>query len=43
MLAVPLLREDHLLGGLTVIRRATGEFASEVIDLMRSTPVPNTG
>jgi signal transduction histidine kinase len=36
LLAVPLVREDHLIGGLTVIRKATGEFAPEVIDLMRT-------
>jgi GAF domain-containing protein len=33
---VPLVREDHLLGGLTVIRKARGEFAPEVIDLLRT-------
>jgi signal transduction histidine kinase len=33
---VPLVREDHLLGGLTVIRKSTGEFTSEVIALMRT-------
>jgi signal transduction histidine kinase len=36
LLAVPLVREGHLLGGLTVIRKVTGEFAPEVIDLMRT-------
>jgi two-component system, NtrC family, sensor kinase len=36
LLAVPLVRDDHLLGGLTVIRKATGEFAPEVIDLLRT-------
>jgi two-component system, NtrC family, sensor kinase len=36
LLAIPLVREDHLIGGLTVIRRATGEFAPEVIDLLRT-------
>ncbi len=36
LLAVPLVREGHLLGGLTVIRKATGEFAPEVIDLLRT-------
>jgi signal transduction histidine kinase len=36
LLAVPLVREDHLIGGLTVIRKATGEFTPEVIDLMRT-------
>jgi signal transduction histidine kinase len=36
LLAVPLVREDHLIGGLTVIRKATGEFAPEVIELLRT-------
>jgi signal transduction histidine kinase/putative methionine-R-sulfoxide reductase with GAF domain len=36
LLAVPLVREDHLLGGLTVIRKATGEFTPEVIELLRT-------
>ena len=32
VLAVPLLREDHLLGALAVNRSSPGEFAVEVID-----------
>jgi len=36
LLAVPLLREDNLLGGLTVIRKAPGEFPPEVIELLRT-------
>ena len=36
LLAVPLVREGHLLGGLTVIRKVTGEFAPEVIELLRT-------
>src|SRR5499433_3865814 len=36
LLAVPLVREGHLLGGLTVIRKATGAFAPEVIDVLRT-------
>src|SRR5207245_4883382 len=36
LLAVPLVREDHLLGGLTVIRKATGAFAPEIIELLRT-------
>src|SRR5262245_60474958 len=36
LLAVPLVREDHLLGGLTVIRKAEGAFAPEVIELLRT-------
>jgi two-component system, NtrC family, sensor kinase len=35
-LAVPLVREDHLLGGLTVFRKTPGEFAAEVVDLLRT-------
>jgi len=36
VLAVPLLREDHLLGGLVVQRRRTGEFSPRVIDLLKT-------
>ena len=36
LLAVPLVREDHLLGALTVLRKETGEFAPEVIELLRT-------
>jgi hypothetical protein len=36
LLAVPLIREGDLLGGLTVIRKATGEFAPEVIEVLRT-------
>jgi two-component system, NtrC family, sensor kinase len=36
LLAVPLVREEHLLGALTVIRKATGDFAPEVIELLRT-------
>ncbi len=36
LLAIPLLREDHLLGGLTVIRKARGAFAPEVIELLQT-------
>src|SRR5262249_57628 len=35
-LAFPLMRDNQLLGGLTVIRKATGEFAPEVIELLRT-------
>jgi signal transduction histidine kinase len=35
-LAVPLVREERLLGGLTVFRKTPGEFAPEVIDLLRT-------
>jgi GAF domain-containing protein len=36
LLAVPLLREDHIIGGLTVHRRTPGEFSAEVLDLLRT-------
>jgi signal transduction histidine kinase/CheY-like chemotaxis protein len=36
LLAVPLLREDLLIGGLTVNRKTPGEFSREVIDLLRT-------
>src|SRR5207245_104011 len=36
LLAVPLVREHRLLGGLTVIRKATGEFATEVVELLQT-------
>jgi signal transduction histidine kinase/CheY-like chemotaxis protein len=34
LLAVPVLREDHILGGLVVNRKAPGEFSADVIDLL---------
>ncbi len=34
LLAVPLLREDHLIGGLTVIRKMPGEFGSDIVQLL---------
>jgi GAF domain-containing protein len=36
LLAVPLLREDHLIGGLTVNKKTPGEFSPEVIDLLKT-------
>ena len=36
LLAVPLLREDHLLGGLVVNRSMAGEFSPQVIDLLKT-------
>jgi signal transduction histidine kinase len=35
-MAVPLVREDHLLGGLTVLRKATGAFTPEVVELLQT-------
>ncbi|MGH7314168.1 MAG: ATP-binding protein, partial [Candidatus Rokuibacteriota bacterium] len=34
LLAVPLLREEHILGGLVVNRKALGEFSADVVDLL---------
>jgi len=36
LLAVPLLREDRLLGGLSVICKRAGEFAPEVVALLQT-------
>jgi signal transduction histidine kinase/CheY-like chemotaxis protein len=36
VLAVPLLREDHLVGGLVVNRNRPGEFPTEVVELLRT-------
>jgi signal transduction histidine kinase len=35
-LAVPLLREDRIVGALVVRRKSTGEFLPEVIELMKT-------
>jgi signal transduction histidine kinase len=35
-LAVPLLREDRIIGGLVVRRKAVGEFRPEVIELLKT-------
>jgi len=36
MLAVPLLREDRILGALVVRRRCTGEFSAEIKELLET-------
>ena len=36
VLAVPLLREDHLVGGLVVNRNTPGEFPPEVVELLQT-------
>jgi two-component system, NtrC family, sensor kinase len=36
LLAVPLLREGHLIGGLTVMRKIPGEFPRETIELLQT-------
>jgi signal transduction histidine kinase/HAMP domain-containing protein len=36
LLAVPMLREDRLIGGLVVRRRAAGQFDKETVDLLQN-------
>jgi signal transduction histidine kinase len=36
LLSVPLLREERVLGGLTVLRGSPGEFPPAVVDLLRA-------
>ena len=36
LLAVPLLREDELIGGLAVSRKTPGEFAPEIVELLKT-------
>jgi signal transduction histidine kinase len=36
LLVVPLMRDDHLLGGLAVNRASPGEFDAEIIDLLKT-------
>jgi two-component system, NtrC family, sensor kinase len=36
LLAIPLLREDRIVGGLVVWRRQAGNFSSEVINLIQT-------
>ena len=36
LLSIPLMREDHLIGGLTVNKKTPGEFSAEVIDLLKT-------
>ena len=36
LLAVPLIREDQIVGGLVVRRRSPGEFPPELVDLLRT-------
>src|ERR671925_1812592 len=35
-LAVPLLREDRIIGGLVVRRKSTGGFRPEVVELLKT-------
>jgi signal transduction histidine kinase len=36
LLAIPMLREDELIGGLTVSKKTPGAFAPEVIELLQT-------
>src|SRR4029434_8400049 len=36
LLAVPLLREQRIMGGITIYRRRTGSFSPEVIKLLQT-------
>ncbi|HXA94504.1 MAG TPA: response regulator, partial [Candidatus Dormibacteraeota bacterium] len=36
VLGIPLLREGHLIGGLTVTKKTPGEFTPEIIDLLKT-------
>ncbi|MBI2207379.1 MAG: GAF domain-containing protein [Candidatus Rokubacteria bacterium] len=36
LLAVPMIQEDRVVGGLVVSRRVPGEFAAETVDLMQT-------
>src|SRR5207247_2335216 len=36
LLAVPLIREERIIGGLVVRRRTPGTFSPELVDLMRT-------
>jgi GAF domain-containing protein/CheY-like chemotaxis protein len=36
LLSIPLLRENHLIGGLTVNKKTPGEFSAEAIDLLKT-------
>jgi GAF domain-containing protein len=36
LLAVPLLREQKIMGGLTIFRRTTGSFPPEVVNLLET-------
>jgi signal transduction histidine kinase len=36
VLAIPLLREEHIIGGLVVRRKSPGEFPSQLVNLLRT-------
>jgi signal transduction histidine kinase/DNA-binding response OmpR family regulator len=36
LLGIPLLRENHLVGGLTVTKKTPGEFPPQIVDLLKT-------
>ena len=36
LLAVPLLRDEQIMGGLTIYRRRTGSFSTEIVNLLQT-------
>ncbi|HEY7491473.1 MAG TPA: GAF domain-containing protein [Candidatus Tectomicrobia bacterium] len=36
LLAIPILREEHIIGGLVVLRQAPGAFPPRVVELLRT-------
>jgi GAF domain-containing protein len=36
VLAIPILREEHIIGGLVVLRQSPGEFPPPVLELLRT-------
>jgi signal transduction histidine kinase len=42
LLAVPLLREDHIIGGLVVLRKTPGAFPTAVVDLLQTFATQST-
>jgi len=36
VLAIPILREEHIIGGLVVRRKSPGEFPAKLVDLMQT-------
>jgi signal transduction histidine kinase len=42
LLALPLLREDHIIGGLIVLRKSPGAFPAAVVELLRTFATQST-
>jgi signal transduction histidine kinase/CheY-like chemotaxis protein/HAMP domain-containing protein len=36
VLAIPILREEYIIGGLVVLRKSPGEFPAKLVDLLRT-------